>query len=141
MSAIDQLKLAEAIRKHLLTCPFFPVKGGLFGIDTLSIDGESMALTMDVGKIIKTFIDGTRVISQPFTLIYRSTLTENDMEKSSMIGVLNQIGEWMQGDGLPDFMPKFKVRNLEQVSMASNYIEDEKFIGYGATYVLEYETT
>jgi hypothetical protein len=141
MSVAEQGQLAKALRAHLLTCPCFPVAGKDFGIDAFSLEGETMTLHMEAGKPVRTYIDGTRVIRQPFGLFYLSTPTESVREQSRMLGVLNKIGEWMASAGPPDIRPKFKPMAFEQVSMASLFVQDDKQLGYTATYVLEYETS
>jgi hypothetical protein len=141
MSVTDQAQLAEALRAHLLSCPGFPVPGRDFGIDAFSLEGDTMTLHMEAGRTIRTYVDGTRIIRQPFGLFFLSTPTESTGERSRMLGVLNKIGEWMASAGPPDIRPKFKATAFEQVSMASLFVQDDKQLGYTATYVLEYETS
>jgi hypothetical protein len=140
MSVIDQNQLAEAIRLHFLSCPFFPVKPKDFGIDTFSEEGETITLHMEVGKVIKTYVDGTRIVYQPVSLFYRTSNTSRNEERSSMLGALNKIGDWLLEGPPLNLKPKFLVRSFAQASMASLYSQENTVLGYQATYSLEYET-
>jgi hypothetical protein len=139
MSVTDQTQLAEALRSHFLSCPFFPVPSKDFGIDTFSPEGETITLHMDVGRVIKTYVDGTKIVDQPVTLFFRSVYTTGNNERSQMLGVLNKLGEWLESTPL-DLKPKFKVRSFKQAAMSSLYVQETQILGYMATYTLQYET-
>lgn len=133
--------MAEALRAFLADSPALPVKAGALSIDLLNAEGASMALQLNPGRAVKTYLDGSRVMRQPFTLIYRSGATEDNAARARMIESLNKIGRWMEDSaGLPDLGGKFKATLLEQVNLANIFTQDEKELGYAATYVLEYET-
>ena len=141
MRAGEQLLMAEALRGFLAGSPVLPVKGWALGIDSLDADGPSMAMQLNSGRAVKTYLDGSRVMRQPFTLIYRAGTTEDNASRARMIESLNSIGQWMEvSAGLPDLGNRFKATLIEQVDLANIFTQDEKELGYAATYVLEYET-
>lgn len=140
MSAAEQKNLTEKLRQYLLTCPYLPVKGGGLNLDALDAKGQSLSLQMEGGQAIKTYVDGSRVMRQPFSLNYRNAATKGNVEKSDMIGTLNAIGEWMLTTPLPDLGRGLRPNRIEQVILGQIIEQDNTIVGYGAQYVLEYET-
>lgn len=139
MSAAGQKQLAETLRRYLLTCPDLPVAGGLFSLDGLDPDEESMSLQMNPGQLIKKFLDGGGVVRQPFTIYYRAAATSQNQTKSDMIGALNAVGDWMTEAGPPDLGPGIRAVALEQATMANIADQENAKLGYMATYILDYE--
>jgi hypothetical protein len=135
----DQLELAEQLRNYLLTYPDLPVKKGELLLDGLNEEGDSICLQLNPGAVIKTYLDGGRIMRQPFTLFYRSTTTDNNLNKAQMIQFLNDVGSWMDKNNPPNLSPSYKTIKIEQATLATIYIRDQVEIGYQASYLLDYE--
>jgi hypothetical protein len=136
---IEQLQIAEGLRKFLLTKPGFPVRGGEFLLDGLNDEGDSISIQLTPGRVIKTYLNGGRIMRQPFNLYYRSTNTDNNLNKSKMIQHLNDIGSWLDQVDSPQIADNIKTIKLEQTTLAALYIQDKIEIGYLATYLFDYE--
>ncbi len=95
------LGLAETLRAFLAESAPLPVPGGSFNLDMLLPRGKSMSLQMNPGTALHTFIDGTRVMAQPFTLRYRDEKQDDNDIKSEMMRSLNAIGDWMHENRQP----------------------------------------
>jgi hypothetical protein len=139
LSATEQKALAERLRRHILTCPDLPVSGGAFSLDGLDMERESMSLQMNEGKPVKIYVDGSRLMRQPFTIYYRAATTEVNEEKSAMMGCLNSIGDWMDDAGPPDLGQGFTPGRFEQITLASIAQQESDVLVYLAAYMLEYE--
>jgi hypothetical protein len=133
-------RLAEAIRNHVMACPALPVGGGAISLDYLAPEGPSMSIQLNPGRVVKTYLDNTRIMRQPFTILYRSANTENDFDKSLMIGALNGIGEWMARAGPPELPEGFRAIECGQDELANIFTKENQVMGYSATYTLDYET-
>lgn len=146
MSVQDEVLLAETLRMYFVEhCTFLPVKGGAFSLDTLLPNAESMSLQMNGGQTLHQWLDGSRVMLQPFTLFYRGNVADDNETKSSMLGTLNAIGAWMDSvmAKAPPFLGDWlTVNRFEQVQTANiaERGEGNTFIVYQAGYVLGYET-
>ena len=141
MSVGDQIALAEMLRRFLLEFASLPVKPGQFNLDGLMAAGKSMSLQITGGQVLKTYIDGTKRIRLPFTLFYRSTDNVSNDYKSSMIGSLNAIGDWLDSLTEPPFFgDSFKVIRLEQVQTANIIEQLDNIVTYQAGFALDYET-
>lgn len=140
MTVTEQSQLAEAIRTYFMGSGILPVDETNFGIDTFSDEGDSVVLHMEPGRVIKTYVDGTRIVLQPVSIFYRSAYTTTNGERSEMLGTLNKLGDWLLETEPLNLRPKFLVRSFKQGAMASLYIQDNQVLGYTANYVLEYET-
>lgn len=140
MSFAEQRDLAEKLRLHILSFPQMPVKGGAFYLDAVfSGIGKSMSLQINPGQTLEQYLDGSRVMRQPFSIYYSSSATEMNENKSAMMGTLNSIGIWMEKEALPDLGPGIKPLKMEQEVSASIYQQDNATVGYMAQYILEYE--
>lgn len=141
MSIIDLKNLAENLRRHLLTYPQLPVKGGQFSLDALAAEGASMSLQMNPGQEIRRSVNGRRTFKQPFTLYYRSQATGGDEDKSIMMGALNDIGVWLESQKkLPFLGEGVHPAKIEQAALASIVEQDNVVLAYMATFALEYNT-
>ncbi|UQZ90205.1 hypothetical protein C4J81_13740 [Deltaproteobacteria bacterium Smac51] len=142
MSIVEDMELAEKLRLHILSFPDFPVKGGQFSLDmVLGGTGQSMSLQINPGQYITKYIDGSGTVRQPFTLYYGSSATDMNKNKSAMMGILNSIGKWMERQGSLDLGDDLRPIQIEQVTSASVYEQDNVTLAYAAQYVLDYETT
>ena len=139
MVTSERKLLAERLRVWLLEFADLPVKGGAFSLDGLNPEGRSMSLQMNAGQEVKAYLDGSRLMLQPFTIFYRAGSTENNPDKSAMIGVLNALGDWMEEADPPYLGPEFKVSKVSQVQLANISDQADRSIAYMATYALEYE--
>lgn len=140
MNVNEQPALAEKLRRHFLSFPELPVSGGAFSLDGLNPEGESMALQMNPGQTVQTYLDGCRVIRQPFTINHRRSAAFGNSDRSAMIGGLNALGGWLRGAPEPDLGPGARPRLLEQSTLASIIEQTATHLTYSAGYVLEYET-
>lgn len=144
MSTQDEV--AEPLRLYLIEhCPYLPVRGGAFFVDDLLPNAESMNLQMNAGQTLKQWVDDSRIMLRPFTLLYRGEITDDNETKSAMIGALDAIGAWM--DAIMAKEPPYlgdwlTVNRFEQVQTANitERGEGNTFIVYQAGYVLGYET-
>jgi hypothetical protein len=133
------LGVAEALKNYVAGYPSLPVKPGMVSLDGLQPTGICLSVQINPGQIVKTFLDGTRVWRQPFTLFYRSPSTASDGDKSKMIGFLNDIGEWMKKNKPSDLCGQ-QVSEIAQVGLANVINHDKADICYSATYMFEYES-
>lgn len=140
MNATEQMELAEKLRRHFLTCPELPVTGGGFSLDGLAAAGESMALQMNPGQTVQTYLDGGQVVRQPFTINHRRSSAFGDADRSAMIGGLNALGGWLRQTPLPSLGAGVLVRRLEQTTLAAIIEQEAGHLTYSAGYILEYET-
>jgi len=140
MSTFEQSKLAEKLRLYFLNFPGLPVKEGAFLLDVLGEKKPSMSLQMNPGQQVRRSINGRKTMRQPFTIFYRSSKTGINEEVSSMLGILNSIGEWLEAQKvLPYFGTSIKATKLEQVDLASIVEQENTIIAYMATFALEYD--
>lgn len=140
MSVEQQKLLAEALRSYFVEFAPLPVKGGAFALDALLPDKPSMSLQMGPGRALRTYIDGTAKMQQPFVIYYRAKVTDDNEVKSAMIGALNGLGDWMRDNGLPFLGAWLTVSSFEQVQLANIANQENKFITYQAGYALDYTT-
>lgn len=137
----DDRKLAENLRLFLLRCPERPVNGKDFNLDALGA-GKSMSLQLNPAQTLTTYIDGSRVVRQPFTLYLGATAKEMNESKSALIGGLNAFGYWLDGlEEAPEVAAGYKVIAITQTTGASIYQEDNARVVYSAQFLMDYEET
>jgi hypothetical protein len=129
---------AETLRRYVQGNPEMP-PGMTVTLDGAPSDGPSLDLQLNQGAVERAYIDGTRVMAQPFTLIYRDAFTESPGDKSDMIGVLNGMGAEMERAGPPVLGPGMRALSLEQSGSANIAEQDARAVGYAAAFVLKYE--
>ena len=133
--------LPEVLRELVVRYPKLPVKSGDVALDALDPKGgASICVQINQGQVVKSFIDGSRLWRQPFTVVYRAKSTRSDADKVAMIGFLNGLGDWLSSLGPAD-LPPATVGGIDQLELASVFELDNVAVGYSATYGIEYETT
>jgi hypothetical protein len=145
MSFQEHKDFAEALRSYFvehLPADLLPVKGGSFSLDGLSDNNSapSMSLQITGSQTLRTYIDGTRIEDLHFTLLYRAPIDRNNAAKSAMLGTLNGIGTWLDGQEPPYLGEDFRISKLEQRQAANVVTQTANSITYQAGFVLGYET-
>lgn len=137
---MNDQQLAATLLAYLREHAPLPVKAGRLNLDTLDAQNESMSLQVSGGQALRTWLDGTKIMEQPFVLFYRAPLTDNNDKKSTMLDALDGIGAWMDEIPLPYLGDWLDVTKFEQVQLANINNQEGKQITYQAGFVLGYET-
>lgn len=133
--------IAEALRAYIVEYPGIPdkIKKGDVRLDLLAPKGPSLCVQMNQGRLVKSYLDGTQIWEQPFTVIYRSPSTKSNEDKAGMIGFLNNLGSWMREKGPPELGGGARASAIGQLGLASITEQTDAEISYMASYGFEYE--
>jgi hypothetical protein len=133
--------VAEALRALVAQFPNLPVKPAQVGLDFLEPKGESMCVQINPGQQVRSYVDGTEIWRQPFTVTYRGAGSKKNPEKSKMIAVLNSLGKWL-GTVDPGAVAPGEVRGMRigQDGLANISEQDSNVLAYSATFRFDYET-
>jgi hypothetical protein len=129
-----------ALLEYVRSFPGLPVGPGDVALDNMTPDGPAVSIQINPGQRIKTYVDGTEIWKQPFTVHYRAEATQSDEEKAAMISFLNDLGTWMRRR-LPE-IEGFQVvgsGGVSQVGTANINEQDQSVVRYAATYQFTYE--
>jgi hypothetical protein len=138
MGVSAYVEFAERLRAWIAGNACLPL-GLSVTLDGALSQDACLDLQINQGRTVKTYLDGTKIVTQPFTLIYRARATEDFAEKSYMIGILNEMGAEMERTGPPDFGPEMGGISIEMEGSANIAEQDHEIIGYAAVFVLRYE--
>lgn len=139
MGIAELQKFAEKLRQFVADNSAIKGRGYKVTLDGAPAEGKSIDLQINQGQCKDTYLDGTRIMWQPFILFCRDTATGSNEEKSEMIGLLNAAGCEMESGKLPEFGPGIDPFDLEMLGTANIAERDDQIIGYQAVFMLKYE--
>lgn len=130
-------QLATIIRDHIARCPALPVSADDLSVDKTTGALSSIAVQLQAPTVLQEYIDGSKELSCPFSLILQTRAVRSSIDLSRWRERLDDVARWVEANKIAEVAPYNFPDNPEITDYASIVQGDDM----STVYILQMRVT